>query len=85
VFLGDSGSVPLASSPERFGAGGSARGVARVVPILVFSPFIVDASVTVLRRLMAGERIWRAIARIATSAGAGRMGARAGSRSPLSR
>ena len=30
------------------------------VPVLVFSPFIVDATVTLLRRLLRGERVWRA-------------------------
>jgi hypothetical protein len=29
-------------------------------PLLVFSPFIVDASATLLRRLLAGARIWEA-------------------------
>ena len=30
------------------------------VPLLIFSPFIVDATVTVFRRLLRGERIWEA-------------------------
>jgi hypothetical protein len=29
-------------------------------PLLVFSPFIVDASVTLTRRLLAGARVWEA-------------------------
>ena len=29
-------------------------------PLLVFSPFIVDATVTLLRRLLQGEKIWQA-------------------------
>jgi hypothetical protein len=29
-------------------------------PLLVFSPFIVDASVTLIRRALRGERVWRA-------------------------
>jgi UDP-N-acetylmuramyl pentapeptide phosphotransferase/UDP-N-acetylglucosamine-1-phosphate transferase len=28
--------------------------------VLVFSPFIVDATVTLLRRLLAGEKVWQA-------------------------
>ena len=30
------------------------------ISILVFSPFVVDASVTLVRRIVAGERPWRA-------------------------
>ena len=29
-------------------------------PLLVFSPFIVDATVTLLRRVLAGNRVWEA-------------------------
>jgi len=29
-------------------------------PLLVFSPFIVDASVTLARRALRGEKVWRA-------------------------
>lgn len=61
VFLGDSGSVPLGFLAGALGAWGVTLGAWPVwFPILVFSPFIVDASVTVLRRLFAGERVWRA-------------------------
>ena len=61
VFLGDSGSVPLGVLAGALGAWGTALGTWPAwFPVLVFSPFIVDASVTVLRRLLAGERIWRA-------------------------
>jgi UDP-N-acetylmuramyl pentapeptide phosphotransferase/UDP-N-acetylglucosamine-1-phosphate transferase len=38
---------------------GIARGAwAWWFPALVFSPFIVDATVTILRRVLGGERIW---------------------------
>ena len=30
------------------------------VPLLIFSPFIVDATVTLVRRLLRRERVWRA-------------------------
>ncbi|MCU0937253.1 MAG: hypothetical protein MUF66_14635 [Gammaproteobacteria bacterium] len=30
------------------------------VAVLVFSPFVVDATVTLLRRALAGERVWQA-------------------------
>ncbi len=61
VFLGDSGSVPLGFLAGALGAWGVTLGAWPVwFPLLAFSPFIVDASLTVLRRLFAGERIWRA-------------------------
>lgn len=61
VFLGDAGSIPLG-----FLAGG--LGLSGVVagdwpwwfPLLAFSPFIVDASVTLMRRAARGERFWTA-------------------------
>lgn len=59
VFLGDSGSVPLGFLAGALGALGIARGAwAWWFPVLVFSPFIVDATVTILRRALEGERIW---------------------------
>lgn len=59
VFLGDSGSVPLGFLAGALGAWGAMLGAWPAwFPLLVFSPFIVDASVTLLRRLIAGERFW---------------------------
>jgi len=61
VFLGDSGSVPLGFLAGALGALGIARGAwAWWFPALVFSPFIVDATATILRRVLGKERIWRA-------------------------
>ena len=61
VFMGDAGSIPLG-----FLAG--ALGLAGILsdawtwwyPIAVFSPFILDASLTLLRRLARGAQVWRA-------------------------
>ena len=59
VFLGDSGSVPLGFLAGGLGALGIAHGAwAWWFPALVFSPFIVDATVTILRRVLGKERIW---------------------------
>lgn len=59
VFLGDSGSVPLGFLAGALGVLGVARGAwAWWFPALVFSPFIVDATVTIVRRVLRGERIW---------------------------
>ncbi len=61
IFMGDTGSSVLGLL-----AGGlSLWGVVdRVFPfwvaVLTFSPFIVDASVTLVRRLLCGERVWQA-------------------------
>jgi UDP-N-acetylmuramyl pentapeptide phosphotransferase/UDP-N-acetylglucosamine-1-phosphate transferase len=61
IFMGDTGSAALGLL-----AGGLSLWGARdeIFPfwaaLLVFSPFIVDASVTLLRRLFWGERIWQA-------------------------
>jgi UDP-N-acetylmuramyl pentapeptide phosphotransferase/UDP-N-acetylglucosamine-1-phosphate transferase len=60
VFLGDAGSVPLGFLAAALGAQGWSVGIWPVwFPILVFSPFIIDASVTLMRRTLRRERIWR--------------------------
>jgi UDP-N-acetylmuramyl pentapeptide phosphotransferase/UDP-N-acetylglucosamine-1-phosphate transferase len=59
VFLGDAGSVPLGFLAAALGAQGFLDGAWPAwFPVLVFSPFIVDATATLIRRLAAGERVW---------------------------
>lgn len=61
LFLGDSGSIPLGFLAAGLGWLGWRDGFwPPVFPLLVFSPFIVDATVTLLIRLLRGERIWQA-------------------------
>jgi UDP-N-acetylmuramyl pentapeptide phosphotransferase/UDP-N-acetylglucosamine-1-phosphate transferase len=61
LFLGDSGSIPLGFMAAGLGWLGARDGLwPPLFPVLVFSPFIVDASVTLLARLWRGERVWRA-------------------------
>lgn len=61
IFMGDSGSVPLGFLAAVFGVQGWARELWPLwFPLLVFSPFIVDASVTLGRRLWQRERVWQA-------------------------
>lgn len=61
IFLGDAGSVPLGFLAAALGLAGWQQGLWNWwFPPLVFSPFIVDASVTLLRRLAAGTRVWEA-------------------------
>lgn len=61
LFLGDSGSIPLGFLAAGLGWLGWRDGLwPPVFPLLVFSPFIVDATATLSIRLMRGERIWQA-------------------------
>ncbi len=61
IFLGDAGSVPLGFLAAAFGIVGWLNGDwPWWFPLLVFSPFIVDASVTLLRRIVSGARFWEA-------------------------
>lgn len=61
IFLGDAGSTTLGFLAAGLGLTGWQHGVWSLwVPLLVFSPFIVDASVTLARRLMRGEKFWQA-------------------------
>ena len=61
VFLGDAGSVPLGFLAAALGIDGALAGAWPLLfPILVFSPFIADATSTLARRVLRGERFWRA-------------------------
>lgn len=61
VFMGDAGSIPLGFLAAALGIVGVRQDVwPWLFPLLVFSPFIVDASVTLARRSLRGEKIWRA-------------------------
>jgi UDP-N-acetylmuramyl pentapeptide phosphotransferase/UDP-N-acetylglucosamine-1-phosphate transferase len=59
MFLGDVGAVPLGFLAAAFGAAGVAsRAWAAWFPLLVFLPFIADATLTLARRARRGERLW---------------------------
>jgi UDP-GlcNAc:undecaprenyl-phosphate/decaprenyl-phosphate GlcNAc-1-phosphate transferase len=61
VFMGDAGSIPLGFMAAVLGILGARLNVwPWLFPLLVFSPFIVDASVTLVRRALRGEKIWQA-------------------------
>jgi len=61
IFLGDAGSVPLGYLAAMFGISGMSLALwPWWFPLLVFSPFIVDATVTLGRRTLRGERVWEA-------------------------
>lgn len=61
IFMGDGGSVPLGYLAATLGLEGWYRDL---WPLwfgpLVFAPFLVDATVTLLRRAMRGDRFWQA-------------------------
>jgi UDP-N-acetylmuramyl pentapeptide phosphotransferase/UDP-N-acetylglucosamine-1-phosphate transferase len=61
IFLGDLGSATLGLLAAAMSLIGSQRGLFPLwVAWLAFSPFIVDATWTLVRRLVGGERIWTA-------------------------
>jgi UDP-N-acetylmuramyl pentapeptide phosphotransferase/UDP-N-acetylglucosamine-1-phosphate transferase len=61
VFLGDAGSVPLGFLAAVFGLTGWQEGWWPAwFPLLVFLPFIADASLTLATRLLRGARVWEA-------------------------
>lgn len=61
IFLGDVGSVPLGFLASALGAAGIAQGYFPAwFPFVVFAPFFADATVTLLRRILRGERFWQA-------------------------
>lgn len=61
IFLGDAGSISLGFLAGALGYWGWRGGVWPVwLPVLMFAPFIADASVTLARRLLRGEKFWQA-------------------------
>jgi len=61
MFMGDVGSVPLGFLAGALGIYGWSRGVWPIwFPLLVFAPFVCDATLTLLRRALRRERVWQA-------------------------
>lgn len=61
IFMGDAGSITLGFLVAAIGFLGIERSLWDWwFPILVFSPFVVDATVTILKRLLRGEKVWKA-------------------------
>lgn len=61
IFLGDAGSIPLGFLAGALGYLGWRGGVWPLwFPAMAFSPFIADASVTLLKRIARGEKFWQA-------------------------
>ncbi len=58
IFLGDAGAIPLGFLAATLGITGWQQGVWPFwLPLLVFSPFAVDATVTLLQRALRGEKL----------------------------
>ncbi len=61
IFMGDTGSIPLGFLAGALGVYGWSEGIwSPWFPMLVFSPFLADASVTLVKRIYQGKRIWDA-------------------------
>lgn len=61
IFMGDVGSIPLGFTAGTLILLGLRDGLFDLwVPMMIFSPFILDATVTLLRRARRGARIWEA-------------------------
>lgn len=59
IFMGDVASSTLGFLAAAFSLWGSREGIfPLLIALLVFSPFIVDATVTLFKRLLRGEKIW---------------------------
>ena len=61
IFMGDVGAIPLGFLAAAFGILGWTNGSWLLwLPLLVFSPFVADASVTLAKRFLRREKIWQA-------------------------
>lgn len=61
VFMGDAGSIPLGFLSGAIGLIGWQKGLWPIwFPGVIFSSFIIDATVTLFKRLLRGERFWEA-------------------------
>ncbi len=61
LFMGDAGSVPLGFLAGVLGVLGWRDGIWPLwFPVLVFAPFVCDATLTLLKRLLRRERVWEA-------------------------
>ncbi len=61
IFMGDAGSIPLGFLVSAIGILGWNRTLWPFwFPVMVFSPFVVDATVTLIKRFARGQKIWQA-------------------------
>lgn len=61
IFMGDAGSIPLGFLAGSLGLAGIWQdSLPAWFPLLAFAPFVLDASLTLARRALAGKRVWEA-------------------------
>jgi UDP-N-acetylmuramyl pentapeptide phosphotransferase/UDP-N-acetylglucosamine-1-phosphate transferase len=61
LFMGDVGAIPLGFLAGALAIWGAREGAFPLwSAVIAFSPFVVDATVTLLRRVLRGERAWQA-------------------------
>ncbi len=61
IFMGDAGSASMGFLAAAFSLWGEHGDIVPLwVSLLIFSPFVVDATVTLIRRLLAREKVWQA-------------------------
>lgn len=61
IFMGDVGSATLGFLVTAFSLWGIRSELFNLwFPLLVFSPFILDATITLIRRALKGEKVWQA-------------------------
>lgn len=61
IFMGDGGSVPLGFLAAAIGVMGWQQKLwPALLPVIVFAPFVVDATVTLIRRGLRREKVWQA-------------------------
>jgi UDP-N-acetylmuramyl pentapeptide phosphotransferase/UDP-N-acetylglucosamine-1-phosphate transferase len=61
IFMGDAGSITVGFLAGTFMILGVRDGIFEIwVPIMIFSPFIVDATVTLTRRALRRKKLWQA-------------------------
>jgi UDP-GlcNAc:undecaprenyl-phosphate GlcNAc-1-phosphate transferase len=61
MFMGDAGSVPLGFLAAALGLYGWQAGLWPLwFPPVVFAPFVLDATITLARRALRGEKLWQA-------------------------
>lgn len=61
IFMGDVGASSLGLFAAAFSLWGNQAGIFPLwIAVLLFSPFIVDATVTLLKRVWRGEKVWQA-------------------------
>ena len=61
IFMGDAGSIPLGFLAGAIGLHGWQQGLWPMwFPVLVFSPFIIDSTATLLKRVLRHEKVWQA-------------------------